>query len=77
VTVTGPDAARLAELLEADGAAVRRDGDRRLVVTDRSGEQIGRIVAANAIVISELAPASQSLEDIFFELTGAPEEESS
>jgi hypothetical protein len=28
------------------------------------------VIAANAIVISELAPVAQSLEDVFFELTG-------
>jgi ABC-2 type transport system ATP-binding protein len=69
--VAGPDVGRLAELLRADGAAVRpSDGDGSIVVNDRDGEQIGRVIAANAIVISELAPVAQSLEDVFFELTG-------
>jgi ABC-2 type transport system ATP-binding protein len=69
--VAGPDVGRLAELLRADGAAVRpSDGDGSIVVGDRDGEQIGRVIAANAIVISELAPVAQSLEDVFFELTG-------
>jgi ABC-2 type transport system ATP-binding protein len=67
VRVAGPDVARLAELLRADGATVT--GDAELVVTDRTGEQIGRIVAANAVVISELSPIEASLEDVFFELT--------
>jgi ABC-2 type transport system ATP-binding protein len=70
VRVAGPDVARLGELLRADGAAVRDDGeDGALVVTDRSGEQIGRLIAANAIVVSELTPVGQSLEEVFFELT--------
>jgi len=77
MTVAGPDVDRLAQLLETDGATVRADGDGRLVVGDRSGEQIGRLIADNAIVVSELTPTSQSLEDIFFELTGAPEEDAS
>ncbi|ADB50134.1 ABC transporter ATP-binding protein [Conexibacter woesei] len=68
--VAGPDAARLGELLRADGATVREDGGAAIVVGDRSGEQIGRVIAANAIVISELSPVAQSLEDVFFELTG-------
>ncbi|HST40690.1 MAG TPA: ATP-binding cassette domain-containing protein [Conexibacter sp.] len=69
--VAGPDVGRLAELLRADGAAVRAaDGDGAIVVSDRDGVQVGRVIAANAIVISELAPVAQSLEDVFFELTG-------
>ncbi len=69
--VAGPDVGRLAELLRAEGATVRAaDGDGAIVVGDRSGEQIGRVVAANGVVISELAPVAQSLEDVFFELTG-------
>ena len=67
VRVCGPDVARLRGLLEADGATVA--GDDELVVTDRTGEQIGRLIAANDIVISELTPISASLEDVFFELT--------
>jgi len=68
IRVAGPDVERLRGLLEADGAAVTGDGS-GLVVADRTGEQIGRVIAANAIVISELAQISQSLEDVFFELT--------
>jgi ABC-2 type transport system ATP-binding protein len=71
VRVAGPDVARLGELLRADGATVQAaaDGDGSILVSDRSGEQIGRAIAANGIVISELAPLVQSLEEVFFELT--------
>jgi ABC-2 type transport system ATP-binding protein len=69
--VAGPDAARLGELLRADGAEVSGDGDRAIVVRGRSGEEIGRVIAGGGIVISELAPVGSSLEEIFFELTGA------
>jgi ABC-2 type transport system ATP-binding protein len=69
--VAGPDIARLAELLSADGAKVERAGDGVIVVADRTGEQIGRLIAANGIVVSELAARSESLEDVFFELTGS------
>ena len=74
--VTGPDAARLAELLRADGATVDGDGDGdgAIVIGDRSGEQIGRLIADNAIHVAELAPVGQSLEEVFFELTGGAEE---
>jgi ABC-2 type transport system ATP-binding protein len=69
--VTGPDVARLAELLRADGAQVERAGDGAIVVADRTGEQIGQAIAANGIVISGLAAHGESLEDVFFELTGS------
>jgi ABC-2 type transport system ATP-binding protein len=69
--VAGPDVPRLRELLVADGANVAGDGD--IVVRDRTGEQIGRLIAEHRIVVSELAPVGSSLEDVFFELTGSGE----
>ena len=69
--VAGPDAGRLAEALRAGGAEVHTDGERAIVVRGRSGEEIGRVIAEGGIVISELAPVGSSLEEIFFELTGA------
>ena len=69
VRVAGPDAGRLAALLEADGAGVTSNGDGSILVADRSGEQVGALVAANAIHIAELAPSGQTLEEVFFELT--------
>ena len=70
VRVAGPDVGRLAELLRSDGASVLAE-DGALLVSDRTGEQVGRVVAAHGIVISELAAAGQSLEQVFFELTGS------
>jgi ABC-2 type transport system ATP-binding protein len=67
--VAGPDVARLRELLIADGARVSGDGE--IVVRDRSGEDIGRLIARNQLVVSELSPVGSSLEDVFFELTEA------
>jgi ABC-2 type transport system ATP-binding protein len=68
--VRGPDVSRLAELLQGDGARVA--GDRaEIIVSERSGEDIGRLVAEHQLVISELSPAGASLEEIFFELTDA------
>lgn len=66
--VAGPDVARLRTALEQDGATVTGDAA-GLIVADRTGEQIGRLIAANGIVVSELTQISQSLEDVFFELT--------
>jgi ABC-2 type transport system ATP-binding protein len=69
--VAGPDVPRLAEMLRADGAQVEGAGDGAIMVADRTGEQIGRMIAANGIVVSELAARGESLEDVFFELTGS------
>jgi ABC-2 type transport system ATP-binding protein len=69
--VTGPDVARLAELLRSDGAQVQPAADGAIVVADRTGEQIGRMIAEHRIVVSELATNGESLEDVFFELTGS------
>jgi ABC-2 type transport system ATP-binding protein len=68
--VAGPDIARLADALSADGAEVEPAGDGAIVVHDRSGEEVGRAIAEHRIVISELTAVSTSLEEIFFELTG-------
>jgi ABC-2 type transport system ATP-binding protein len=67
--VRGPDMRKLRELLVAEGATVSGEVD--LIVRDRSGEDIGRVIAKNQLVISELAPIGSSLEDVFFELTEA------
>ena len=69
VRVAGPDAGRLAELLRADGAEVSDGHDGAIVVADRSGEQVGALIAAHGIHISELSAAGQTLEEVFFELT--------
>ncbi len=69
--VAGPGVARLAEVLRADGAQVQPAAAGAIVVADRTGEQIGRMIAANGIVVSELMADGDSLEDVFFELTGS------
>ena len=46
--VAGPDVRRLRELLVADGADVSGDAD--IVVRDRSGEDIGRVITPNQLV---------------------------
>ncbi len=67
--VRGPDTAKLGDLLRAEGASVTGDGE--IVVGDRTGEQIGRLVAQHGIVISELAPVGATLEEVFLRLTQA------
>jgi ABC-2 type transport system ATP-binding protein len=68
--VKGPDVPRLAELLQGQGAKVTGSGG-EIIVSERSGEDIGRVVAEHQLVISELSPTGSSLEEIFFELTDA------
>jgi ABC-2 type transport system ATP-binding protein len=68
--VAGPDVRKLGDILHAQGAQVSGDGA-EILVKDRSGEQIGRVVAEHQLVISELAPTGSSLEEIYFELTDA------
>jgi len=70
IRVAGPDTGRLAELLRADGAEVRAEPDGSIVVTGHTGERIGGLVAEHRVHIAELSPIAQSLEDVFFELTG-------
>ena len=68
--VMGPDVPRLGEALKQAGATVSGNG-REIIVRDRSGEEIGRLVAEHQLVISELSRVGSSLEEVFFELTDA------
>jgi ABC-2 type transport system ATP-binding protein len=70
VTVKGPDVRRLGDLLYAQGVTVSGTPE-QITVQGKTGEEIGRLVAEHQIVISELSPVESSLEDIYFELTGA------
>jgi len=67
IRVAGPDTAKLREILVSGGADVVGEGD--LIVRNRTGEDIGRLIAEHRIVVSELAPIGTSLEEVFFELT--------
>ena len=68
--VAGPDVGAAGAAAAAEGAGGRARGRGALVVHDRTGEQVGRLVAQHGIVISELGAVGSSLEEIFFELTG-------
>ena len=73
--VAGPDVAQAAaSCCDADGRDGHAATATEIIVRDRSGEQIGRVIAANQIVISELAPIGSSLEEIYFELTDSDRE---
>lgn len=70
IRASGPDVRRLAELARAGGADVSGSDGGAILIRGRSGEQVGRLVAENGIVVSELTPIGSSLEEVFFELTG-------
>ena len=72
VRVAGPDVRKLGDILYQEGAQVSGD-PHQIVVRDRTGEEIGRLIAEHQIVISELTPLGASLEDVYFELTGGGE----
>ena len=69
VTVRTPEAALLAPLLAATGAAVTPDGPHALTVTGLPASQVGELAFRNRIVVHELATHHASLEEAFMELT--------
>jgi ABC-2 type transport system ATP-binding protein len=69
--VRAGDADRLARVLSEAGHAVEPDGDRALLVRGSAPEAVGLVAAEHAVALSELVAVSRSLEDAFFELTGA------
>ena len=66
--VRSPQAARLGELLAAEGAAVTASGGDGLVL-DVAPERVGEVAAANGVVLHELGVESATLEEVFLELT--------
>ncbi len=70
--VRSPQAARLREILAANGLEAAPSGENALAV-DGSSERIGELAAANGIVLHELAAEETSLEEVFLELTGGEE----
>lgn len=71
VLVRTPDRDRLLQLLRERGADAT-DQDGRLAVTGMAIEQIGRLAAAEQVVLHELRRGDSDLETVFFDLTAAP-----
>ena len=74
VLVRSPDAARLADLIAADGGKAvpgqpGPDGADELRVTGLAAPRIGELAASAAVVLHELTPQLASLEEAFMELT--------
>jgi ABC-2 type transport system ATP-binding protein len=80
VLVRTPDAARLTDLITAEGGKVTRedgaredsdsqDGAPGLIVTGLEAPRIGELAASASVVLYELTPRLASLEEAFMELT--------
>lgn len=70
VRVSSPDAARLGELLRANGARSTQDASAsELRLQGVTAAQVGEIAAAHGIVLHELLNETASLEDAYLELT--------
>jgi ABC-2 type transport system ATP-binding protein len=80
VLVKSPDAARLRELITAEGGTVQSDtahagngedknGDVGMIVTGLPAPRIGELAASASLVLHELTPRLPSLEEAFMELT--------
>jgi ABC-2 type transport system ATP-binding protein len=69
VLVKSPDAARLTELITAEGGLVKADNDQALTVGGLPAPRIGELAAREGLVLHELTPRLASLEEAFMELT--------
>ncbi|WP_433701321.1 ATP-binding cassette domain-containing protein [Nocardiopsis sp. CA-288880] len=67
--VVSPDAARLADAIQASGIEVRRVDEGTLVVTGHTAREVGTIAAAQGITLHELATERASLEEAFMQIT--------
>ncbi|RBY77553.1 ABC transporter ATP-binding protein [Blastococcus sp. TF02-09] len=74
VLVRSPEAARLAEVLRAEGSQVVADGDGALTVTGRTAAEIGSRAFAAGVELHELRPHTSGLEEIYFQLTAGQEQ---
>jgi ABC-2 type transport system ATP-binding protein len=69
VLVKSPDAARLTELITAEGGLVKADNGQALTVGGLPAPRIGELAAREGLVLHELTPQLASLEEAFMELT--------
>jgi ABC-2 type transport system ATP-binding protein len=69
VRVRSPQAAELAALVAAEGVRVDAGAPGVLEITGLSAEEVGERAAARGIVLHELTPTQESLEEAFMALT--------
>ena len=69
------EATRIAEKLAGVEEVKQSDGRLRLTIDPERAAEINSKLVEAGLRVSELRPAEQSLEDVFLELTGEPQEE--
>ena len=65
----------LSAVLGAAGLEAHPQPDGGLLVRGATPEQVGRVAAAHGVVLTDLRPLEQGLEDLFFSLTTSADEE--
>jgi ABC-2 type transport system ATP-binding protein len=74
VLVRSPDAARLAQVLRAEGGSVTQEDDGALAVAGSAPAEIGRLAFAAGVELHELRAQTSGLEEIYFQLTAGREQ---
>ena len=69
VLVKSPDAARLSEVIRAEGGRITAAEEDCLTVAGMPAPRVGELAAAERLVLHELYPQRGSLEEAFMELT--------
>ncbi|MGB3634259.1 MAG: ATP-binding cassette domain-containing protein [Rubrobacteraceae bacterium] len=69
------EAAKIAEKLAGVEEVQKTDGFLRLTIAPEKAAEINAKLVEAGLRVSELRPAEQSLEDVFLQLTGEPQEE--
>jgi ABC-2 type transport system ATP-binding protein len=70
VRVRSPEAVRLSDALAAAGHTCERAGADLLTVPGATPEAVGELAARHGIVLYEIAPVGNGVEDAFLRLTG-------
>ncbi len=73
VLVRGPEIARFADVLRADGIPAEQE-DGSLTITGHTPAEIGNRAFAAGIELHELRPHTSGLEEIYFQLTAGQEQ---
>ncbi len=69
VRVSSPDIGALRAALESEGATTSTEDDGSLTVRGKDHKEVGQLAAQLSIVLYELTPQTESLEEAFMELT--------
>ncbi len=69
VRVASPDVATLRGALEKEGATTSVEDDGTLTVRGKDNKEIGELASRLSVILYELTPQTESLEEAFMELT--------